>query len=47
MIPFPVQKVWESSAPDVDKLVENGGDDCGRVYFKVEACLLGESEQLF
>ena len=46
MIPFSVQKVRESSASNVDKLMENGWDDCIGLDLKVEAGLLSQSEQL-
>ena len=47
MIPFSVQKVRESSASNVDKLVENGWNDGICLDLKVEAGLLSQSEQLF
>jgi len=40
MIPLSVQKVRESSATNVHKVVENSWNDCASSYLKVETGLL-------
>jgi len=39
--------MWESSASDMNQLMENGWNNCLSVHLKVEASLLSQSQELF
>ena len=47
MIPFSLQEMRESPRSDMHQVVEDGRNDRLRLYLKVEACFLRQSQHLF